>query len=54
LQTESRTELLVSPRCYHEHQVTLTYEHWSSAAGKYVPYTAGPRRTVVDQTKCHA
>lgn len=52
--TTTKTEVLVSPRCYHLHQVTKTWMHWSSAAGKYIPYTLAPRTTITDYTSCHA
>ena len=51
--TTVRSEVLVSPRCYHYHQVTKTYLHWSTTAGRYIPYTA-PRTTITDYTTCHA
>jgi hypothetical protein len=51
--TTSRTEVLISPKCYREHQVTVTYFHWSKAAGRYVAYVA-PRTTTTDSTHCHA
>lgn len=51
--TTTRTEILVSPRCYHYHQVTKTWMHWSTAAGRYVEYTLAPRVTITDYTQCH-
>jgi hypothetical protein len=53
LSTTSRTEVLVSPKCYREHEVTRTYFHWSTKAGGYVAYPA-PKTTTTDSTHCHA
>jgi hypothetical protein len=52
LQTVVKTETLVSPKCFHETQTTKTYYHWSKT--HYIPYTAGPRVTVLNVTTCHA
>jgi len=53
LSTTSRTEVLISPKCYQEHQVTKTWYHWSKAAGGYVAYPA-VKTTTTDSTHCHA
>jgi hypothetical protein len=52
LQTVTKTETLVSPKCYHISQVTRTYYHWSKT--HYVLYSGGPRVTTLNQTVCHA
>lgn len=52
-QTSQRTENLVSPRCYHVHQVTRSYFHWSTKAGRYVAYPSA-HQTITDYTHCHA
>ena len=51
LQTVSKTENIVSARCYHTHQVTTSYYRWSSTTG-YTKLVA-PKRTVTDSTTCH-
>ena len=53
LSTTTRTEVLISPKCYAEHQVTTTYFHFVKSRGGYVAYPA-PKRTVTDSTVCHA
>jgi len=53
LSTTSRTETLVSAKCYHEHQRTVTNFHYSKKVGGYVAYVA-PKTTVTDSTHCHA
>jgi hypothetical protein len=52
LQTVSKTETLISPKCYHISQITRTYYHWSKT--HYVLYSGGPRVTTLSQTVCHA
>jgi hypothetical protein len=52
LQTVTKSEVIISPKCYHMHQVTKTYYHWSKT--HYVLYAGGPRVTVTDQNVCHA
>jgi hypothetical protein len=53
LSTTSRTEVLISPKCYNEIQVTRTWYHWSKKAAAYVPY-AGVKATTTTSTHCHA
>jgi hypothetical protein len=53
LSTTSRTETLISGKCYYEHQVTRTYYGWSTKAGRYVLYPA-PRVTITNSTHCHS
>jgi hypothetical protein len=53
LSTTSRTEVLISPKCYQEHQVTKTWFHYSTKTGGYVAYVA-PKTTTTDSTYCHA
>jgi hypothetical protein len=53
LSTTSRTEVLISAKCYREHQVTRTYFHYSKKAGGYIVYP-GVKTTVTDSTHCHA
>jgi hypothetical protein len=52
--TTTRTEVLVSPTCFHYHQVTRTWMHWSTPAHRYIPYSLAPRTTITDYTSCHA
>jgi hypothetical protein len=51
LQTVTKVETLVSPKCFHYTQTTTTYYHWSKT--HYVLY-AGPKKTVTTGTTCHA
>jgi hypothetical protein len=51
LQTVTKVETLVSPKCYHIAQTTRTYYHWSLT--HYVLYSGGPRVTTLSQTVCH-
>ena len=53
LTTTNKSEVLVTPRCYHLHQVTKTYFQWSTKLGRYVAYTS-PHQTVTDYTTCHS
>jgi hypothetical protein len=52
LQTVQKVETLISPKCYHEHQVTHTYFKYSTKAGRYVSEPV--RTSVIDQNHCHA
>jgi hypothetical protein len=52
LQTVSKTETIISAKCYHSVQTTKTYYHWS--VNRYVLYSAGPKVTVTTQNVCHA
>jgi nitrous oxide reductase len=52
LQTVSKTETIVSAKCYTYRQVTRTYYHWSSTKG-WELYPS-PKVTVTTGETCHA
>jgi hypothetical protein len=51
ISTSTTVKTVVSARCYHTHQVTVTPYHWSSKTG-WTKYAA-PKKTVTDSTTCH-
>jgi hypothetical protein len=53
LSTTSRTEVLISAKCYAEVQVTHTYFHYSTKDGRYVAYAGSGRTTTTTSTTCH-
>jgi hypothetical protein len=53
LSTSTRTEVLISAKCYREYEKTVTYFHYSTKAGGYVAYVA-PKTTITTSTHCHS
>jgi hypothetical protein len=51
LQTVSKTETIVSAKCYAVNQMTVTYYHYSSKTG-WTRYPA-PKRTHTTSETCH-
>lgn len=51
ISTSTSVKTVVSARCYHTHQVTVTTYHWSKKTG-WTKYAA-PKKTVTDSTTCH-
>lgn len=51
LQTVTKSETIVSSRCYVSFQVTTTYYHWSKKTG-WTLYPA-PKVSSVQSTVCH-
>ncbi len=52
IQTVSKSEHIVSAKCYTYVQLTTTYYHWSSKTG-WTPYPA-PKITRTTGETCHA
>lgn len=51
ISTSTSVKTVVSAKCYHTHQVTITTFHWSKKTG-WTKYAA-PKKTVTDSTTCH-
>jgi len=51
LQTVTKSEHIVSARCFTYAQTTITYYHWSSKTG-WTKYAA-PKKTVTTGETCH-
>jgi hypothetical protein len=52
--TSSTHKVLISGKCYRTYTHTVTYYHYSSAVGHYIPYVGGPHITDSQSTHCHA